>query len=173
MVSKTNKEDILLKEWVWSLWANVSLSLKNWCLSLQWKLLLLDYYFNTSVHECILSLFSLVLLFVTLWTVAHRLFCSWDSPDKNTGVDCHALLQGIFPTQEFNLHLLQLLHCRQILYHWATGETLLEANRNQITSLTFCLESSLVKYPILPLARFIFYNALENQPSLAKVFSIL
>ena len=22
-----------------------------------------------------------------------------DSPDKNTGVDCHDLLQGIFPTQ--------------------------------------------------------------------------
>ena len=24
-----------------------------------------------------------------------------DSPGKNTGVGCHALLQGIFPTQEF------------------------------------------------------------------------
>ena len=28
-----------------------------------------------------------------------RLLCPWDSPDKNTGVGCHALLQGIFPTQ--------------------------------------------------------------------------
>ena len=37
-----------------------------------------------------------------------------DSPDENTGVDCHALLQGIFPTQGLNLGL---LHCRQILYH--------------------------------------------------------
>ena len=26
-----------------------------------------------------------------------------DSPDKNTGVGCHALLQGIFPTQGSNL----------------------------------------------------------------------
>ena len=25
-----------------------------------------------------------------------------DSPGKNTGVGCHALLQGIFPTQESN-----------------------------------------------------------------------
>ena len=25
-----------------------------------------------------------------------------DSPDKNTGVGCHAFLQGIFPTQEMN-----------------------------------------------------------------------
>ena len=30
---------------------------------------------------------------------------------------CHFLLQGIFPTQGSNLHLLQLLHCRWILYH--------------------------------------------------------
>ena len=33
---------------------------------------------------------------------------------KNTGVGCHALCQGIFPTQVLNL---SLLHCRQILYH--------------------------------------------------------
>ena len=36
-----------------------------------------------------------------------------DSPGKNTGVGCHALLQGIFPTQGSNLGL---LHCRRILY---------------------------------------------------------
>ena len=34
--------------------------------------------------------------------------CSWDSPGKNTGVGCHALLQGIFLTQRSNLHLLHL-----------------------------------------------------------------
>ena len=37
-----------------------------------------------------------------------------DSPDKSTGVDCHALLQGIFPTQGSNPGL---THCRGILYH--------------------------------------------------------
>ena len=37
-----------------------------------------------------------------------------DSPGKNPGVGCHALLQGIFPTQGLNL---RLLHCKQILYH--------------------------------------------------------
>ena len=41
------------------------------------------------------------------------LLCPWDSSGKNTGVDCHFLLQGIFPTQELNPGL---LHCRQILY---------------------------------------------------------
>ena len=29
--------------------------------------------------------------------------CPWDSPGKNTGVGCHALLQGIFPTQAVSL----------------------------------------------------------------------
>ena len=32
-----------------------------------------------------------------------RLLCPRDSPGKNTGVGCHALLQGIFPTQGSNL----------------------------------------------------------------------
>ena len=33
----------------------------------------------------------------------------WNSPDKNTGVGCHFLLQGIFLTQGSNPHLLCLL----------------------------------------------------------------
>ena len=39
-----------------------------------------------------------------------RLFCPWDSPGKNTGVGCHALLRGTFPTQGWNPRLLCLLH---------------------------------------------------------------
>ena len=35
-----------------------------------------------------------------------------DSPGKNTGVGCHFLLQGIFPTQGSNPCLLPLLHCQ-------------------------------------------------------------
>ena len=33
-----------------------------------------------------------------------------DSPGKNIGVGCHALLQGVFPTQGSNAGLLCLLH---------------------------------------------------------------
>ena len=43
-----------------------------------------------------------------------RLLCPWNFPGKNTGVGCHFLLQGIFPTQRSNPGL---LHCRQILCH--------------------------------------------------------
>ena len=53
-----------------------------------------------------LSRFSHVLLFATLWTVARQAPLPMDSPGKNTGVGCHALLQGIFPTQGLNLHSL-------------------------------------------------------------------
>ena len=51
-----------------------------------------------------------------------RLLCPWGFPGKNTGVGCHAHLQGILLTQGLNPSLLQPLHCRWILYWWATGE---------------------------------------------------
>ena len=41
------------------------------------------------------------------WTVAHQVF---QSTGKNNGMGCHALQQGIFPTQRSNPHLLHLLH---------------------------------------------------------------
>ena len=44
-----------------------------------------------------------------------RLLYPWDSPGKNTGVGCHALLQGISPTQGSNPGLL----------HWQVGSLLL------------------------------------------------
>ena len=47
-----------------------------------------------------------------LWLI--RLLRPCDFPGKSAGVDCHFLLQGIFPTQELNPGL---LHCRQTLYH--------------------------------------------------------
>ena len=46
-----------------------------------------------------------------LWLT--RLLYPWNSSGKNTGVGCHALLQGIFPTQVLNLGLPP---CRRILY---------------------------------------------------------
>ena len=47
-----------------------------------------------------------------LWPA--RLLCPGDSPGKNIGVGCHALLQGIFLTQGSNTGLPR---CRRILYH--------------------------------------------------------
>ena len=46
-------------------------------------------------------------------------FVHGDSPGKNTRVSCHALLQGVFPTQGVNPGL---PHCMQILYHLSHRE---------------------------------------------------
>ena len=54
---------------------------------------------------CVLCMHSV--MSDSLWP---RLLCPWDFPGKNTGVGFHFLLQGIFPTQRWNLSLLCLLH---------------------------------------------------------------
>ena len=59
---------------------------------------------------CVLSHVSRVRLFVTPRTVA-RQAPLWNFPGQNTGVGCHALLQGIFPTQGSN-------PCLSCLRHW-------------------------------------------------------
>ena len=43
-----------------------------------------------------------------------RLLSPWNFPGKSTGVGCHFLLKGTFPTQGSNLGL---PHCRQMLYY--------------------------------------------------------
>jgi len=49
-----------------------------------------------------------------------RLLCPWNFSVKNTRVGCHFLLQGIFPTQKLNPHL---LYWQTDSLHWATRET--------------------------------------------------
>ena len=54
-------------------------------------------------------IFPLVLVAQSLWPrglYPFRPLCPWDSPGKSTGIGCHFLLQGIFPTQRLNLSLL-------------------------------------------------------------------
>ena len=42
-----------------------------------------------------------------------RLLCPWNFPGKDTGAGCHFLLQGTFPTQRLNPHL---LHWQKIFH---------------------------------------------------------
>ena len=65
---------------------------------------------NISCSPQPVSMLSRGQLFGTPWTVAHQTSLSMEFPGKNTGVGCHALLQGIFPTQGLNPHLLCPLH---------------------------------------------------------------
>ena len=64
------------------------------------------------VHSCSVASVC-VQLFSTPWTVARQAPLSMGFSRQEYWVGCHALLQGIFLTQESNLCL---LHCRRILY---------------------------------------------------------
>ena len=61
----------------------------------------------TQATVCVLSH---IWLFATSWITVLQILCPCDFCGKNTGVGCHFLLQGIFPTQGLNLCLLYLLH---------------------------------------------------------------
>ena len=72
---------------------------------------------HMNVCTCACSVASVVLGSVQDYRLQPaRLLCAWDSPGKNTGVGCHALHQGIFPTQGSNPRCLHLLYYRKILY---------------------------------------------------------
>ena len=62
------------------------------------------------MRGCVLTHFSCVKIFQTLWTVAHLLLCPWGFSRQEFGMGCHALLQGIFLTQGSNWCFLRLLH---------------------------------------------------------------
>ena len=62
------------------------------------------------LRACMLSHFSCVCLFATLWTVARQAPLSMGLSRQDHWSSCHAFFQGIFPTQGLNLHLLCLLH---------------------------------------------------------------
>ena len=69
--------------------------------------------------------------------VAHQTWelSPWNFPGKNTGVGCHFLLQGIFPTQGLNLGL---LHCTQIVYrlsHQVSPWAMLESSNSIVVYL--------------------------------------
>ena len=79
---------------------------------------------HTSLHNCkpelpwcggwaVVQSLSRVQLLLSHRLQPTRLLYPQHFPGKYTGVDCHFLLHGIFPTQGSNLGL---LHCRQILY---------------------------------------------------------
>ena len=75
-----------------------------------------------------------------------RLLRPWDFPGNSTGVGCHFLLQGIFPTQGLNAGL---PHCRQMLYslsHQGSPMTNLDSilkSREDITLLKRSIQSKL------------------------------
>ena len=82
------------------------------CLKLRYATLLSIFVTRENLHRrklwldvvCVCSV-ALLCLSDSLWPHGlqpTRLLCPWDFPGRNTGVHCHFLLQGIFPTQGSN-----------------------------------------------------------------------
>ena len=75
------------------------------------------------LHVCVLSR---IWLFETPLDFTPWLLCPWESPGKNTGGGCHALLQGTFPTQGSHLRL----SCigKRVLYRWVRSLSIFLTN---------------------------------------------
>ena len=85
-----------------------------------------DHYVTVKIcHDSSCSLATkLCLTPLTPWTLA-SLLCPWDFPGKNTEMGYHILLQGIFPTQGLNPHLL----------HWQVDSLPLTQLQSSLLSL--------------------------------------
>ena len=77
-----------------------------------------------------------------------RLLHPWDSPDSNTGVGCHFLLQKIFPTQGSNLGL---PYCRQTLYLPSEPPRKSKKKKKSTSDIIFFI--SLLLFPVLPMKK--------------------
>ena len=102
-----------------------------------WRLFSVDFslslpsltrHMHSGLNPCQVVVVVVVLVTQLCLTLSDPMDCSppgssvhLDSPDKNTGVGCHALLQRIFPIQGLNPGLLR---CRQILHHLNHREAL-------------------------------------------------
>ena len=62
-----------------------------------------------------------------------RPLCPWDSPGTNTGVGCHFLLQGIFPTQGSNQNLMSPALADRFFTTSATWEVLGTGTKCRVT----------------------------------------
>ena len=100
------------------------------------KFFLLVYFQLLIINICVCAVLSRVQLYATLWAVACKALLSTGFSRQNTGVSCHSLLQGIFPTQGSNQGL---LHRRQTLdqSHWRSHKCLDTSNSGPACFLFF------------------------------------
>ena len=82
-----------------------------------------------SSHVCTQSLRH-VQLFVTLWPT--RFLCPCGFSVKNTGLGCHFLLQGVFPTQGSNQNLLHPLTAGRFFTTELSGKPLYSRSQMKI-----------------------------------------
>ena len=99
-----------------------------------------------------------------------RFLCPWDFLGKTTGVICHSLLQGIFPAQGWNPHL---LHCRRVPYHWPTREAQWEADLELKARTASSLSASSARTSHLVIVRIVSKTLPWVSTGLLRSFQIL
>ena len=120
------------------------------CMHMQWSWKKEISELVKSWSMCMLSHFIRVWLFAAPWTIVCRLLCPWDSLGKDTGVGCHALLQGIFPTQGSN-HVSCLLH-------WQAGSLpLVPPGRPKVLVMVQITKTSIIERKLV----YLVYNMLR------------
>ena len=87
-------------------WGQPKCPLTDEWIKKMWYLYIMEYY---CCYCLVTKLCPTLLCPHGLWPA--RALCPWDFRGKNTGVGCHFFLQGVFPTQGLNPHVLCLLHC--------------------------------------------------------------
>ena len=97
----------------WVYWCHLQTELIEWLLKNQFRSFpsTMDYH----VHTCSRSVMPDS--FVIPWTVVRQAPLSRSFSGKNTGVGCHFLLQGIFPTRDWTFISWVFCVGRWVLYH--------------------------------------------------------
>ena len=91
----------------------------------------------------------------SLWTYglyAISLLCPWDSPGKNTGVGCHALLQEILPTQGSNPYL--FVSCIANMFFLAPPGKSMRIHMSLMTPICYC-QKFIATFSLKPFAIFV------------------
>ena len=84
-----------------------------------------------------------------------------ESPDQNTGVGSHSLLQWIFPTQLLNPGP---LHCRQILYQLSHKEAK-DTGVGSLSLLQWIFPTQASNWDLLHCRRILYQPSYQGRPA--------
>ena len=127
---------------IWVLWPRVSHNAAKTCCWLE----LQSSQYGSVVYEeaqCSVCMLISVQLFATPWLQPIRVFCPWNSPGKNTAVDCHFLLSGTSRPRDWT-HIFNVSSIgRRVIYHCTTWEGITSIALFSLSSFCIPPEESL------------------------------
>ena len=95
----------------------------------------------------------------------NSLLCPWNFPVKNTGLGCHFLLRGIFPTQRLNPGLLHCALEKEMAIHSCTLAWMEEPDRSQRVGHGWATSLSL-SLSLLHCRQILYHQSHQGSPNL-------